>query len=186
MLRGTLVQKIRRHRKGGSSGHPRETLQRCVTTVLRSTWKATGRRPSSSRTGPSSCKDDGTEEKTYELPDGNITEASQRCVRDWGADDGGIFNSVADRSNREMSQCGTCTGHRVRTWLRVNRHRFHRLRFILGKCLSSATHEHVHAPLVRCHELSNRGAFNRFVAFSRVCDFITVFQLKRDHRGMSP
>ena len=81
MLRGTLAQKIGRHRKGGSSGHPRETLQHCVT-VLRSTRKATGRRPTSSRTAPSSCKEDGTEEKTCELPDGNITEASQRCVRD--------------------------------------------------------------------------------------------------------
>ena len=82
VLTGVLAQKIRRHRKGGSSGHPRETLQHCVT-VLRSTWKATGRRPVSSRTAPSSCKDDGTEEKTCELPDGNITEASQRCVKDW-------------------------------------------------------------------------------------------------------
>ena len=81
MLRGILAQKIRRHRKGGSSGHPRETLQHCVT-VLRSTWKATGRRRRSSRTAPSSCKEDGTEEKTCELPDGNITEASQWCVRD--------------------------------------------------------------------------------------------------------
>ena len=77
----------------------------------------------------------------------------------------GIFNSVADRNNRETSQCGTCTGHRVHTWLRVCRHRFHRLRFILGKCLCSDTHEDVHASLVRCHEPLNRGAFIRFVAF---------------------
>ena len=61
------------------------------------TWdrRATGRQNHRFQT-MEDAREEATEEKTCELPDGNITGASQGCVRDWWADDGGIFNSVAD------------------------------------------------------------------------------------------